>query len=212
MTDAPQAARGLFGRIRASYWDFAGSARRMIAERPSEPTLLSFLMVAMAVLAFAGVIQLTASIDPAAPAAPDKLQTQIMEVLISRVFVGALSVYLLSAIAAPICRAFGGSGGFYETRVATIWAVLVAAPPLLLSSVASAVGAAASRDLGPAGAEAIYWVVAIVQTVLAALAISIWASCIAGAHGFRSPARVLGVTLAAILAVFAVAWGASQIF
>ncbi|MCI4665549.1 MAG: hypothetical protein MRY74_12580 [Neomegalonema sp.] len=212
---APRAApRGLIERVRASYWDFAGAVRGLIAERPSEATLLSFLIIALIAHAFAGVIGLAVAeprtdVKPAAMQA--ELQQQILEVLIGRILVGAIGVYLATVIVTWICRAFRGAGGYYETRVGVIWAVLVAAPQILLIAAVGAVGIGLSRSLTGTAAEIALWAASGVQLLLTAVAIAIFAGCVAGAHGFRSPARVLGVSLAIMIGITAVIWGALQL-
>lgn len=242
---AKPAPVGLIGRVRASYWDFSGAVRRLIAERPSDAVLLSFLMIALAVQAFGGVIELVARQEPLT-AAPDysraqayrtalahavggvidrfaalrsdpalaptfanqKLQTELMEVLVGRILFGALATYLIATLLTPICRALGGKGGYYETRAAVIWGMLVAAPPLFLQSVVSGLRRVAERDFSENTAVALSWGGYIVETVLLALAFVIWAGSLSGAHGFRSPSRVLGVLLAVTMAIAAIVWAA----
>ncbi len=206
-----RAPSGLIGRIRASYWDFSGAAKRLIAERPSESTLLSFLMVALLMHAFGGVIEMTARFDPAEPPPPDLVQEGLMGVLVTRFLVAALAVYLVAALLTPICRAFGGTGGHYESRAALVWGVLVSAPAIFLQSVVSALGTVAARELSQ---DAFAWASIggfAVETVLLALAFVIWAGCIAGAHGFRSQTRVLGVMLAAAIGLAGILWGLTRI-
>lgn len=217
MTSEPRGAQptGLIGRIRASYWDFAGSTRRLLAEQPGDPVLLSFLMIAMMMLAFGGVVELVSAHQPDPALSPQeenaKLQTELMEVLISRFLFGALFIYFVATAITPIIRALGGAGGYYETRVAVIWGVLVSAPPVLLYSVIGGLRLLAVRELDETAAIAFSWAGWIVQTVLLALAFVIWASSIAGAHGFRSKAKVLGVMLAFACAFGALLWGLTRV-
>lgn len=204
------ASDGLIGRIRGSYWDFAGAARRLIAERPSETTLLSFVMLAMLILAFGGVIDFTARQDPAAPLPIEQVQETLLGILISFFLIGALAVYFFSMMVTLAARAFGGAGSYYETRAGVIWGVLVSAPPLFVQQVVGAVRRVAERDLTEGAAVAASWAGYLVETALLALAFVIWAGSIAGAHGFTSSSRVLRVILVAAIVVAAVALGATR--
>lgn len=214
MTEAPEpAARpiGLIERVAASYRDVRGAVERLIAERPPDATLLSFLILAMTIHAFGGIIELAAALDPAAAPEPDALQSQVLEVLISRILVGALGVYLGAALLTPIARAFGGTGGWYETRVATIWAVLLAAPPLLLRSIVLAGGAATEQGATGGLRDAAMTAFLVIDVALIASAIALWAGCLAAAHQFRSPARVLGVSVALLASLAGVIWALGRL-
>lgn len=223
MTDkAEQQAqrRGVMDRIAGSWRAPRAEMRRLLADRPSESALLSFLMLA-AFLGFVGRFvdhaaqpwspndpafvaaweeryREAAAADPAiTPKDPAALSTQLraralgaalndkltrdrFEMLIGNFLIFPLGVYLLSGLAAPVLRWFGGVGGGYGTRAAFAWAAVVTAPLGLLAQLALAFGRPSASVEAGAG------------LVVAAALLFFVASFLAEAHKFRSAASILG--------------------
>lgn len=186
--------RGLIDRIVGAYWDFSGSTRALLADRPSDATLLSFMLLA-AFVSLCGDIaaQSFARSGPWTDAELDVLTSQI----VGRLLVGPLGLYLVSALVGAIARGFGGGGGWYETRVAMAWSLLVAAPWTFTAQlVAGGLGA----TFAAAGAETA-WIATAATAPLLGTALYIWGACLAGAHGFSSPRLVVGVAIALVAGV-----------
>lgn len=181
--------KGLVDRIVAAYWDFSGSARTLLADRPSEATILSFMLIA-AIISYCGDIaaQSFARSGPWTDEELDVLSTQAA----GRLLVAPLGLYLVSAIVGAIARGFGGVGGWYETRAVMAWSLLVAAPWTLAAQlIAGAIAAG-----GSVGDPSQAWLGFAATSPLLAIALYIWGACVAGAHGFSSPARVVFVAIA----------------
>lgn len=187
--DASSQRRGVVDRIVAAYWDFAGATRALRDERPSEATLLSFIVIA-ALFAFFGDLAAQVIRSEGAPLSDNP--RVVTETLVGRMLVFPLGVYLLASVTTPIVARFGGEGSWYDTRLAFAWAAAVSIPSSLLVQIS---GAAASLTGAP-------WAPFAAAAPFAALTAYIWASCMAGAHGFSSPIRVLSVALAIVLGLF----------
>lgn len=142
----------------------------------------------------------------------DKLQSDRIGHLIQCFLLLPLGVYLFAALAAPLLRWAGGTGGGYETRAAFTWALVVASPFLLAKSVVdmglislaggAAPGAAASPPT-EGDPVVVYGLIALGWALTAVVAYT-WAACVAAAHHFRSTAAVLGGFLGAILLIVGV--------
>lgn len=107
----------------------------------------------------------------------------------TQIFVGLsfvpLSLYASAALIRLIARAFGGAGGWRETRVALFWSGLITGPAGVLII---ALGAAAGAGPAAHSAAGLIW--------------ALWlAPMLAEAHGFRK-----GRVFAAFAAIAAAAW------
>ena len=120
------------------------------------------------------------------------LFAQVTASLVSLLFFAPLFLYGVAALARIVARAFGGTGGWYETRLATFWGLLVAAPLQLSAALlADVLSVAGQEGLGRG------------LTFAAGLGAGwIWASCLAEAHGFRSVWAVVAGLFVAVNAVF----------
>ena len=181
-TPAP-AARGLIDRVLASYKDIPASVRSLIAERPSEATLLSFILIA-AVISLCGDIAGRAVAG--AGARSEEELGRLSASMVGRLIVFPLAVYLFAAVATPLARAFGGRGDGYDTRVAFAWVAVIAAPVTFAGQILGAMG-----DLGP-----------YLTAPLAALGLYMLSACVTGAHGFASTLKVAAVIAAILLGAF----------
>lgn len=193
--------RGLIDRIAAAYWNFSGSSRALLAERPSDATLLSFMVIA-AVIGLCGDIaaQTIDNPGPRTDADLDKLSGDV----IGRLLIFPLGVYFLSALASPIARAFGGVGGWYETRLAFAWSAVLTAPWAFAVDVIAAVARASGADgaFGLEGAGAF-----LAASPLMAVILYVWAGCVAGVHEFSSTLRVALTSAALAAAIFGATYG-----
>lgn len=191
------ARRGLVDRVAAAYWNFSGAAKSVIAERPSDATLLSFLVIA----GFLGLIgvafELFAALPPGDPEAAQAVQRRIGEAFIGRLILFPLAALLFAALIARIARRAGGTGGDYETRAAVAWSMIVAAPALFAATAATAaliaLGADPGLRLAPEAPP-----LQPIKTAAGFLAAYILSAGVAGAHGFASPLRVMLIGLAGI--------------
>lgn len=180
---------GLAWRALAAWADLRGSLRAELERGPSEGRLLYYAVLSGLVW-FLGRAALVAW-GPEAPAlTADMFRARIAAELVSAVFFRTLALYALAAVIGAVARAAGGTGSWRDSRAALFWAALVAAPAVLaahlLSVLLTGVPGQAGAIAGMLGALAFGWAAA---------------HCIAEAHGFRSPVRVLGV-MAALVAAF----------
>ena len=121
----PVRGMSLWNRIKLSYSDMRKTTRVLIDEHPSEARLLFFVLLSDVVFFLSrGVALVIAPGSPAHNILPENIGIWLVFVFLGR----TLSLYAFSALVAVICRAFGGVGGWRETRTGVFWASLVAAP------------------------------------------------------------------------------------
>lgn len=197
-------ARGLIDRVRGAYWDFSGSARALLAERPSEATLLSFMMI-FAVISLCGDLaaQAYGRSGPWTDQELDALSSKV----VGRLLVVPIGFYFCSALIGAVARALGGTGDWYATRAAFVWAMLVAAPLTFASQILGAVAAEAANP-----PEAAQTARLLASAPLSLVALYIWAACLAAAQGFRSPRYVMMVSIGIGAAIAGVGLGLAQLF
>ena len=197
--DQALTSSGLAWRVLAAWANLRGSMRTELDRGPSEGRLLYYAVLSGLVW-FLGRAALLAW-GPVAPALTAELfRARIAAELISAVFFRTLALYALAAIIGAVARASGGTGSWRDSRAALFWAALVAAPAMLAAHLLSVL---LTGVPGQAGAIAV---------MLGALAFG-WAAahCIAEAHGFRSPLRVLGVMAALVAAFIGAFWLTGQV-
>ncbi|MGG7646354.1 YIP1 family protein [Rhodovulum sp. YNF3179] len=114
--------------------------RRLLSDGPSEGRALTWLMAA-AVLLFAA--QLPALAREAHLSGGDPPFAALASgALLGAVVIAPLMFYGLAALSHLVARIFGGQGGWLGARIALFWALLAAAPLMLLRGlVAGFIGA-----------------------------------------------------------------------
>jgi hypothetical protein len=168
--------------------------RDMLAERPGEPRLLFFAMLVGA----------ASFIAPAAQAPKDASATgAVMANLVASLFFLPLFLYAVAGVARMICRALGGDGGWYETRVVTFWALVVAIPVVVASR---ALQYLSNQLASVDGVMAEIWRggAVTISLLLGLVTAYIWAAGLAEAHGFSSTTRTFLALAAILLLPFAV--------
>lgn len=183
---AGQAGRtSLTGRIFGAWRDLRASMRAFMALGPSESTLFA---VFLASGLFACLGQLAEIWISPATAEMDRgdLLSRAAGVMAAALIFRTLALYLLAAVSHLVCRAAGGTGSTHETRAATAWAAIVAAPVDLALSVG---GALVERSSGQS-----------LPVEGAAFAVAL-AFCLADRHGFRNAWVVLAVLIAIPLTI-----------
>lgn len=176
-----------------SYVDMRGETLALIAARPSETVVFSFVMIA-ALASFAGrLAELFARQAGGEPLSAELVRGHVGAVFIGCFLLMPLGAYLLGLIIGAAAQAAGGRGGFYETRLALFWSAAVAAPLMLalsLITVLERLGGVSPEVASTLGlAPSAYWVY-------------LFASAQAAAHGWASARPVLGaIAAAALLAV-----------
>lgn len=106
------------------------SVRAVMDSRPSEGKILAFGMFAAIVL-FA---RQTADILTRPELVKDQSEL-VMQSFVSFVFFVPLAYYLVAAIGTFIARACGGTGSWYEGRVAFFWAAFISAPVTMITGI-----------------------------------------------------------------------------
>lgn len=195
MSAAPTegARRGLVERMAESYRGPMAAMRRLLAERPSEATLLSLLLLA-AVIGFVGrsFVAFGALASSGEPVDPELFRAELAAEMVGALFFAPLAVYALGALTRLAGRALGGAGDWYACRAACIWAALLSAPALALAQGATAVALANGRaDSLIAGA---------VGLAAALYGGYLWSSCVAAAHGLSSARPVYGIAAGVLAA------------
>ncbi len=185
--------RGLVARILSAYPGFRAAMARELAAGREERDILGYAMGACLLLFVAALPRIVVLPPPQVAAeGPEGVFAFLLANLVTFLFFAPLFLYGVAALARLAARAFGGAGGWRATRLATFWALLVAAPALLAAALlglglALSGAAAASAAVGYAASGLSAW---------------IWAACLAEAHGFRRTVWVFAaiVGLAALLA------------
>lgn len=104
--------------------------RRRLGPEPREDRALAILMGACLLL-FVAQWPGHARAAHLAPEVP--LDARLTGALMGTIFLLPLLAYALAAASHLVLRAFGGRGTFHGARVALFWAMLAAAPPMLLN-------------------------------------------------------------------------------
>lgn len=182
------ARRGLVDRIAGSYPNMRGEAKELLAERPSELVVLSFMALAGLAFFIGRVIELVVrmQLTPNADAASlGATQAQIGAYVIGFFVMLPLGIYLLALFTTPFLRIAGGGGSYYETRLAISWSAVVAFPIIIVISVLNILSEHGYLN------DIAAFTLKIAPTALWAYFL---ASAIAAMHGLRSARRVLGAT------------------
>lgn len=106
------------------------SVRSVLDSKPTEGRVLAFGMFAAIVL----FSRQMATILTRPELMADQTEL-VMQSLVSFLFFVPLAYYLMAVIGTVISRAFGGTGHWYEGRVAFFWAAFISAPILLVTGI-----------------------------------------------------------------------------
>lgn len=185
----PERRRGIVEAVFAAYPRFRASMARQLEERPEESRLLAYVMGVCLAL-FLG--RLPALLYAPQGSLEGGLAAHVTMALVSILFFLPLFLYGVAALVRVVARAFGGTGGWYETRLATFWALLVAAPLQLTAALTS-------NALSLAGPSTAGLIASLAAGVAAAW---IWAACLAEAHGFRHTGAVFAAMFVALNGAF----------
>jgi len=185
---------GLVNRILAGWRDLRGSFRSEIAAGHGEPRLLAYAMGGCVALALARAPQsVLGMLDGAAAAGqPVSITMLVVMQVVAALFFLPLMLYAVAALARMTLRLFGGAGGWFDTRLAVFWSLVLAAPILLVGGLFS-FGFALTNEAGR---------LAGLPSVIAQLIwLRFWAEGLAEAHAFRSgfPIFVGMAVLAAVI-------------
>lgn len=159
--------------------------RWLLDREPREGTLLALAMLSSLVWFLGRMAELWLS-PAAATMGEAGLIGRVQGELVAALFFRTLALYAIAGLAGLAARAAGGTGSWRDSRAATFWAAVVAAPVMLAATVLAAVVADAPEPMPMAirsmGSFAFAWALSF---------------CLAEAHGFRNGLLVLAV-LAAI--------------
>jgi hypothetical protein len=102
--------------------------RRLQARGRSEAFVFTFLFVflLLALTSLAPYLSREASLHPEVPLMPRLLAAALGMLVLIPVF------YLLAALGHLVARLMGGTGGYYEGRLALFWALVAITPAMLL--------------------------------------------------------------------------------
>lgn len=112
-------------RVVDSWIGMGAATRRLIDEEPSEARLLFYVMCSDIIFFLSWTIKTV--VAPTATAA-EKLPVQVGLWLVLALLARTTIMYLFAGFLKLLSQAFGGQGGWYETRVAVFWGALISAP------------------------------------------------------------------------------------
>lgn len=161
---------GPLWRILTAWGDLRGSMRTLLAGEPREGTLLAMALGSSAIWALGRLMQLWFS-PAAAELGPEPLVGRAGDEIVAALFYRPLMLYAVAGFAGLVARVCGSRASWRESRAATFWAALVAAPVALLAALAGAL----LPDAGAMVAESL-------GSLAFALAFAVF---FAEAHGFR---------------------------
>jgi len=120
-----QGRNNLGDRIFEAWQDMRGSTRRLIRENPSEARILFYVLLSDLIVFTSWCLKTTV--------APTTNFTKVIPLeiaiyLVLALFVRTACMFLSSIIMGSAARLAGGTGSWRETRAATFWGCLVAAP------------------------------------------------------------------------------------
>jgi hypothetical protein len=112
-------------KVLFAWFNFRKSVRRLMAQRPTEGTLLKLLL--WSDLAFFLSWTMKAVI------VPNESGVSLVSIEIGLLFglaivIRTAAMYVFAMVAGAVCRIFGGRGTWRNTRIAVFWAAFVAAP------------------------------------------------------------------------------------
>ena len=129
------------------------------------------------------------------PVIAERWQEWLTTQVVAGVFFRPLALYAVAGVIGLLCRVAGGTGSYYDTRVAMFWTALVAAPAGIVLSVLGAGGAALF------GAP--LWVAHVGQTLGSAVWVVLLLPGLAAAHGFATSRPLwLGVMAVVVVLLF----------
>jgi hypothetical protein len=119
--------------ILASYRHPRRVIRNKLNAGPREDRVLAVLMAACFLIFVAQwpILSRAAYLDPSKP-----LEARMTAALLGLIFILPLIAYGVAGASHLLARAFGGKGSHYGARLALFWALLSAAPLLLLNGLA----------------------------------------------------------------------------
>ena len=158
----------LASRVIGAWRRPGASFRREMAFGLDERRLIAFGFGATLFLTLGRIMAET--VRPELAAGPDRTAWFAATVLIGFSF-GLLALYAIAAVVRLICRAFGGAGGWAETRLALFWSGLAAGPAIALGHVLGAAidGRSLAAFLGGA-----CWAALFIPMLAAAQGFSPW--------------------------------------
>lgn len=112
-------------RILDAWSDMRASTQRLEGEQPSEARLLFYVMLSDVIFFLSWTIKTVVSPTAAAQA---KLPLEIGMWLVLALLVRTSSMYVFAAFMRIVCRIFGGTGTWYQSRIGVFWGALAAAP------------------------------------------------------------------------------------
>lgn len=148
----------LGARILQAWGDMRTSTRRVIDEDPSEARLLFYVLLSDIITFLSWTLK--SVVVPSSEAAT-RLPVAISLYLILMLMGRTASMYVFAGAAGAVCRLFGGSARWRDTRAGVFWGALVAAPFGLVMALVS-VGMSLLEDRIPVlGTETLviapYW-------------------------------------------------------
>jgi hypothetical protein len=180
---------GVVWRMLGAWADLRASVRVELDRDPSEGRVLFFAMFA-GLFRFAGAAMVLAYGPLALTISADEFRGRIAAAFIAIFLFLPLVYYAVAATGGALARAMGGTGSWYDSRVALFWAALVASPVILASKLLALLLAGMPEPL--VGSVEMLGEVAFAWTT---------AHCFAEAHGFASVWRILGVLAVVAAAV-----------
>lgn len=135
---------GIVPGVGRFYHDPRGSVRAVRAGHPEESTLLAYLMIGLVLILTGRLIQLAQSY----PVGSDAFLPQAGAAVFGQIFIAPLFCYGLAAFGTLVARLFRGAGGWRDGRLGFFWAILVAAPIIVLSDIASTPAGSVNPALG----------------------------------------------------------------
>ncbi|MEM6679395.1 MAG: YIP1 family protein [Pseudomonadota bacterium] len=127
----------LSARIQLSFSDMRKATRLLLDENPTEPRLLFFVLMSDVIffLNFGLKFVISPTGAQMEDALPEEFAGAIGGIIVLCFLLRTGSLYLFSGAVAFICRIFGGTGSWRDTRAGIFWASLVAAPIGVLGAV-----------------------------------------------------------------------------
>lgn len=139
-------------RVMEAWRDMDASTRRLISENPGEGRLLFHVILADMLFLLSWTVKtVLAPTSAAAAQMPLNMGAWILGAFLMR----TAAMYVLAAVAFALCRALGGAGSWRDTRAATFWGGLVAAPFGVLAAALAVLLAHGERST-PALADPIF--------------------------------------------------------
>lgn len=119
---------GFVARVLGAWWDLRASMRGVLDTNPGEGRILSFSMIAGALLYATLSLEFTLQVATDPTIGRDEMSALYAVGLLVYLGIMPLVLIALAGVIGTVARALGGAGNWRDTRAAVAWSWVISAP------------------------------------------------------------------------------------